>query len=200
MLLKLLFSTLICAFIGWITNFIAIKMLFHPRQPVHIGSLTVQGIFPKRQKALAMNLAAVIEGELLSHNDIRSAMERPEFASRIKDNILDGFATFLSTRLGSISPMIGAFLSGDLLDKIKGLLDTELDRIVPSLLETATTELESSLDFRQIIQDKIEALSMEKLEVLLMSIMSREFRFVELVGGVLGGIIGLIQGLLFLSV
>jgi uncharacterized membrane protein YheB (UPF0754 family) len=30
MLLKLCFSTLICAFIGWITNFIAIKMLFHP--------------------------------------------------------------------------------------------------------------------------------------------------------------------------
>lgn len=200
MLLKLLFSTLICAFIGWITNFIAIKMLFHPRQPVHIGSLTVQGVFPNRQKALAMNLAAVIEGELLSHNDIRSAMERPEFASRIKDSILDGFATFLSTRLGSINPMIGAFLNGDLLDKIKGLLDTELDRIVPGLLETATAELESSLDFRQIIQDKIEALSMEKLEVLLMSIMSKEFRFIEVVGAVLGAAIGLVQGLLFLSV
>ena len=57
MLLKLLFSTVICAFIGWITNFIAIKMLFHPRTPVQIGSLTIQGIFPKRQKALALNLA-----------------------------------------------------------------------------------------------------------------------------------------------
>ncbi|NCD26293.1 MAG: DUF445 family protein, partial [Deltaproteobacteria bacterium] len=71
MLLKLFFSTVICAFIGWITNFIAIKMLFHPRVPVQVGSLTIQGIFPKRQKALALNLAAVIEGELLSHDDIR---------------------------------------------------------------------------------------------------------------------------------
>lgn len=197
MLLKLCLSTLICAFIGWITNFIAIKMLFHPRRPVQIGSLTVQGIFPKRQKALAMNLAAVIEGELLSHDDIRQAMQRPEFSARLKERILDGFSEFLSTRLGGLNPMIAMFLDGPMMEKIKGLLDKELDRIVPGLLETATGELENSLDFRRIIQDKIENLSMERLEILLMSIMAREFRFIEVVGAVLGAFIGLIQGLLF---
>lgn len=197
MLLKLLFSTAICAFIGWITNFIAIKMLFHPRVPIQVGSLTIQGIFPKRQKALALNLAAVIEGELLSHDDIRAVMERPEFAARLKDKIQEGFAEFLSKRLGALNPMIAMFLDGAMLDKIKGLLDTELDRIVPGLLETAGGELENSLDFRKVIQEKIENLSMERLETLLMSIMAKEFRFIEVVGAVLGGLIGLIQGLIF---
>lgn len=197
MLLKLCFSVVICAFIGWITNFIAIKMLFHPRRPVQIGSLTVQGIFPKRQKALAMNLAAVIEGELLSHDDIQGAMRRPEFAAKLKERIQDGFAEFLSKRLGTLNPMIAMFLDGPMMDRIKGLLDKELDRIVPGLLETATTELENSLDFRKLIQDKIENLSMERLEVLLMSIMAREFRFIEVVGAVLGATIGLVQGLIF---
>lgn len=197
MLLKLCFSVLVCAFIGWITNFIAIKMLFHPRRPVQIGSLTVQGIFPKRQKALAMNLAAVIEGELLSHDDIRGAMRRPEFSAKLKERIQEGFAEFLSKRLGGLNPMIAMFLDGPMLDRIRGLLDKELDRIVPGLLETATSELENSLDFRKLIQEKIENLSMERLEVLLMSIMAREFRFIEVVGAVLGATIGLIQGLIF---
>ncbi len=197
MLLKLLFSTVICAFIGWITNFIAIKMLFHPRQPLQVASLTVQGIFPKRQKALALNLAAVIEGELLSHDDIRQAMHRPEFARRLKDRILDGFTDFLSKRLGGLNPMIAMFLDSAMMDRIKGLLDAEMDRIVPGLLETATSELKNTLDVRQIIQDKIEGLSMERLEALLMSIMAREFRFIEVVGAVLGGLIGLVQGLIF---
>ena len=197
MLLKLCLSTVICAFIGWITNFIAIKMLFHPRRPVQVGSLTVQGIFPKRQKALAMNLAAVIEGELLSHDDIRQAMQRPEFSARLKERIQDGFTEFLSQRLGSLNPMIAMFLDSAMMEKIRGMLDKELDRIVPGLLETAVGELETSLDFRRIIQDKIENLSMERLEVLLMSIMAREFRFIEVVGAVLGAAIGLIQGLLF---
>lgn len=197
MLLKLLFSTVICAFIGWITNFIAIKMLFHPRTPVQIGSLTIQGIFPKRQKALALNLAAVIEGELLSHDDIRAVMQRPEFAARIKDKIQEGFSEFLSKRLGALNPMIAMFLDGAMMDKIKDLLDAELDSIVPGLLETAGGELENTLDFRKVIQNKIENLSMERLEALLMSIMAKEFRFIEVVGAVLGGLIGLLQGLIF---
>ena len=197
MLLKLLFSTVICAFIGWITNFIAIKMLFHPRTPVQIGSLTIQGIFPKRQKALALNLAAVIEGELLSHDDIRAVMQRPEFAARIKDKIQEGFAEFLSKRLGALNPMIAMFLDGAMMDRIKDLLDAELDSIVPGLLETAGGELENTLDFRKVIQNKIENLSMERLEALLMSIMAKEFRFIEVVGAVLGGLIGLLQGLIF---
>ncbi len=197
MLLKLLFSTVICAFIGWITNFIAIKMLFHPRTPVQVGSLTIQGIFPKRQKALALNLAAVIEGELLSHDDIRAVMQRPEFAARIKDKIQEGFAEFLSKRLGALNPMIAMFLEGAMMDRIKDLLDAELDSIVPGLLETAGGELENTLDFRKVIQNKIENLSMERLEALLMSIMAKEFRFIEVVGAVLGGLIGLLQGLIF---
>ncbi len=197
MLSRLFFSTVICAFIGWITNYIAIKMLFHPRTPVQVGSLTVQGIFPKRQKALALNLAAVIEGELLSHDDIKSVMQRPEFAARLKDKIQDGFAEFLSKRLGGLNPMIAMFLDGAMLDKIKGLLDAELDHIVPGLLDTAADELENTLDFRKVIQKKIENLSMERLEALLMSIMAQEFRFIEVVGAVLGGLIGLIQGFLF---
>ncbi len=197
MLLKLFFSTVICAFIGWITNFIAIKMLFHPRTPVQVGSLTIQGIFPKRQKALALNLAAVIEGELLSHDDIKNVMQRPEFAARLKDKIQDGFTEFLSKRLGGLNPMIAMFLDGAMLDKIKGLLDAELDHIVPGLLDTAASELENTLDFRKVIQEKIENLSMERLEVLLMSIMAQEFRFIEVVGAVLGAAIGLLQGLIF---
>ncbi|MDY0274715.1 MAG: DUF445 family protein [Desulfomicrobium sp.] len=198
MLLKLTITTIICAFIGWITNFIAIKMLFHPRRPITFGSLTIQGIFPKRQKALAMNLATVIEGELLSHEDISQALLRPEFAHKLKGKILEGFTDFLSKRLGSLHPMVAMFLDSTMLDKIRAMLDSELDRMVPKLLATATDELQNSLDLRKIIQEKIENLSMERLEILLMSIMSREFRFVELVGAVLGAVIGLVQGLLFL--
>lgn len=197
MLLKICFSVVICAFIGWITNFIAIKMLFHPRRPVQLGSLTVQGIFPKRQKALALNLAAAIEGELLSHQDIRGAMHHPDFSARLREKILAGFTDFLGTRLTSLHPMVGMFLDEAMMEKIRELLEAELDRIVPGLLETAADELEQALDLRKVIQEKIESLSMERLETLLMSIMAREFRFIEVVGAVLGALIGLTQGLLF---
>lgn len=198
MIVKLFLTTLICSFIGWITNFLAIKMLFHPRQPITIANLTIQGIFPKRQKSLALNLAAVIEGELLSHEDIQQALQGPEFKAQLKENILDGFTKFLSQGLGKLHPMVAMFLDSAMLDKIRTMLDEELDTLVPKLLDVASNQIENSLNLRQIIQDKIENLSMERLETLLMSIMAKEFRFVELVGAVLGAVIGLVQGLLFL--
>ncbi len=198
MLIKLLFSTLICAFIGWLTNFLAIKMLFHPYKPVSICGLKLHGIFPKRQKALAANLANAIEEELFSHQDIQEVMLSPEFSSRVKQKLLTGFTDFLTHRLGEVHPMAGMLLSPEILDTILKLLESELERIVPELIETAAQKIEDSLDLRGLIQEKIENLSIPRLENLLMSIMSEEFCFVEFVGAVLGAVIGLTQGFIFL--
>ena len=40
----------VAAFTGWFTTWIAIYMLFHPRNPVRFFGITIQGIFPKRQR------------------------------------------------------------------------------------------------------------------------------------------------------
>ena len=63
---------LISAFIGWFTNWIAIKMLFHPRLPVKVLGLTFQGIFPKRQRQFAEKLGKLVSEELLSFKDIEA--------------------------------------------------------------------------------------------------------------------------------
>ena len=52
---------LIAAVIGWATNYIAVRMLFHPREEKRIFGLRIQGVFPKRQKALAEKLASEMQ-------------------------------------------------------------------------------------------------------------------------------------------
>ena len=49
----LLLLPIIAALIGWSTNYLAVKMLFHPRLPLRIMGFSIQGVFPKRQKQLA---------------------------------------------------------------------------------------------------------------------------------------------------
>jgi uncharacterized membrane protein YheB (UPF0754 family) len=43
------------------------------------------------------------------------------------------------------------------------------------------------------VVEKVSGFSSDKLEEILMSIMSKEFRFVEIIGGILGFLIGLLQ-------
>jgi Uncharacterized protein conserved in bacteria len=68
----------ISAFIGWITNWIAIKMLFHPRKPVRVLGIPFQGIFPKRQRQFAEKLGKLVSNELLSYTDIEQKVTNPE--------------------------------------------------------------------------------------------------------------------------
>jgi uncharacterized membrane protein YheB (UPF0754 family) len=73
---------LISAFIGWFTNWIAIKMLFHPRLPIRFAGLTIQGIFPKRQQQFAEKLGSLVSRELLSFNDIEAKIHNPSRTCR----------------------------------------------------------------------------------------------------------------------
>ena len=50
---RLLAVPLISAMIGYLTNVVAIKMLFHPREPIRMLGLEIQGLLPRRQEAIA---------------------------------------------------------------------------------------------------------------------------------------------------
>jgi uncharacterized membrane protein YheB (UPF0754 family) len=47
-----------------------------------------------------------------------------------------------------------------------------------------------------MVEQKIDDLELENMEQLILSLASRELKYIELVGGLLGGIIGLIQALI----
>ena len=69
----------------------------------------------------------------------------------------------------------------------------ELSGLFPTLMQRYASVLQEELDIEKIVVNKVSRLSSEKLEDLLYQIMAREFRFVELIGGVLGFLIGLFQ-------
>jgi uncharacterized membrane protein YheB (UPF0754 family) len=74
---------LISAFIGYFTNWIAIKMLFHPKLPIRVLGITVQGIFPKRQKQFAEKLGSLISNEFLSFQDIEQKIANPSNLKKV---------------------------------------------------------------------------------------------------------------------
>ncbi len=194
---KYLLAPFICAIIGWLTNYIAVKMLFRPRNPVNLGLFKVQGVFPKRQSALAENLGRAIEKNLINHDDIQKVINDPSFHALFNSVAEDKIDDFLDNRLASINPMLQMFLNDELKGRIKSLLMKEMDQMLPELLEKASSELEKRLVFSELVKEKVENFSSDKVEEILFAVMKKEFRFIEVIGGVLGFIIGIAQTLLF---
>ena len=89
--------------------------------------------------------------------------------------------------------MATMFLGSGMIDKVKQSLVENLAKAIPELGEMFVTHLEKNMDVETVVREKVEAFSSDKLEEMLLSIMKREFRFIECVGAALGFVIGLTQ-------
>jgi len=189
---------LISAFIGWFTNWIAIKMLFHPREPKIILGIRFQGIFPKRQQQFAEKLGKLVSEELLSFEDIESKISNPANINKLMPFIETHIDHFLRVKLAEQMPVISMFIGDKTINQLKEVFITELTELFPVIMKNYMNNLQDDLDLEKIVTQKVAGFSSDKLEHILNTIMAKEFRFVEITGGVLGFSIGLLQVLLTL--
>lgn len=183
----------ISAFIGWITNWVAIKMLFHPRVEKRFLGMKIQGIFPKRQQQFAEKLGTLVSKELISFDEIATKINSPATVGKALPVIETHVNHFIDTKLKEEIPLLSMFITGNTLDKIKKGIVQEVENMLPEMLNGLLNGMKTELDVEKIVVQKVAAFSSDKLEEILMGIMKREFKFVELVGAVLGFLIGLLQ-------
>ena len=67
------------ALVGWFTNWLAILMLFRPREPVRFFWWSLQGVIPSRHAQLAERIADTVENNLLTQDDLEKAFQPDPF-------------------------------------------------------------------------------------------------------------------------
>ena len=186
-------TVLLSTFTGWITTWIAIKMLFHPRKPIKILGLTIQGIFPKNQRLIAIKLGQVVGKELLSFDEIEQKVTNPENLQKLRPDIEHHIDNFLRNKLKDVFPMIAMLIGEKTILQLKDAFLLELESLFPVLMKGYMVKLEKDLDLEKIVTEKVASFSTQKLEDILNQITKKEFKFLEFVGGFFGFIIGLIE-------
>jgi uncharacterized membrane protein YheB (UPF0754 family) len=189
----LLLIPVISAFIGWVTNWIAIKMLFHPREPKRFLGFSFQGVFPKRQQIFAEKLGRMVSAEFLSFEDIEQKIASPQNLQKLLPMIEKHVDNFLRIKLGDEMPFLSLFIGDRTIHSLKRIFMQELETLFPQVMKSYAGHLQEELDLEKIVTEKVASFSTDKLESILYQIMSKEFRFVEILGGVIGFIIGLVQ-------
>ncbi|HMQ22018.1 MAG TPA: DUF445 family protein, partial [Planctomycetota bacterium] len=114
------------ALIGYVTNTIAVLMLFRPHRQRRWLGLPFQGLIPKRQPALARKIGEVVGQHLLDKKDLVQALQKIDLRTVISE-LIDGA---LDKKLADFKkiPMVGAFITPDRIASIR-------DSIVDSVLE-----------------------------------------------------------------
>jgi len=188
------------ALIGWVTNFIAVKMLFYPRQERNFYLFKLHGVFPKRQALLAQRLGRVVANELLSVQSIQAHVHNPETMEELNQTISTETEQYLRNKVENIRiPLISTFIDEKRLTQIHGIMIKEIDQFIPKIMDSMSEKL-STLDVETMVAEEVQKFDALKIEKLIKGILHKELHFIELAGAVLGFIIGLIQVLLFANV
>lgn len=195
---RLLLLPVLGLVIGWGTNALAVKMLFHPRKPLNIFGLKFQGLLPKRQNQLAEHLGRTVQTHLISHEDIHALFRREDVQEQTTALIAEKINFFIDERLTSLNPMIGMFLQGEIRDKLARMMLDEMAPLVPAFAESMMDKAEEHLDFQAIVEEKVRQFDLDRLESMVWEIAARELRHIEWIGGILGFLIGVIQLLVVL--
>ncbi|MBD0401332.1 DUF445 domain-containing protein [Flammeovirga sp. EKP202] len=189
----------ISAGIGWITNYVAIKMLFHPRKPIKILFFTLHGVFPRRKKTLARRLGIIVEKDLFTPDMILDKLKTEENQEKLFKAIMVRVNEFVDEKATQFGPMLQMFGGDAIIQQIRTGMENSVKEMVPKLLDDIGTNI-SSISIEQVVYEKVMDFSDAKFEDLLMSVIKQELTFIEIMGAVLGFFIGLIQvGILMLA-
>jgi len=108
-LLPYLAPPLLGAIIGYVTNRIAIRMLFRPLRPWRVLGLRVPltpGIIPAKRGELATRMGEMVGSHLLTGEDVRQALERPGFRTELKGAVDEKLTAFLDRELGPVETLV----------------------------------------------------------------------------------------------
>jgi len=188
--MKILLFIIIGGLIGWITNKLAIKMLFRPINPHKILGMNFQGVFPRRKDEIAKSLADIIEKELLSKDAMMDQLLSEEKIESLKDRLKKVIVDKLS---GIIPPAIAMFMGGDASQVIEKYIDKHGDQIFNELLEEFKHASFDNLNIYSLVKSRIDELDFIEFEKIIFGLMNKELRFVEIIGLFLGGFIGATQ-------
>lgn len=193
----LILTPFITAAIGWFTNWVAIQMLFRPREPMRIFFWRWQGLIPRRQEQLAAEAAEIIEREIMQQHMIVHEIRKIELGPYLEEAAHKVVWERIGPQLKAI-PLLGGFINEGTLAKFEVIAAASMKEEAGPLMEKVATQFEASVDLKQLIEDNIAAFDLERLEAIVNQVAQREFRTIEILGAVLGFLIGCFQLLILL--
>ncbi|MGN0574801.1 MAG: DUF445 domain-containing protein [Ruminococcus sp.] len=108
MIIKYIAGPVIGSVIGYFTNFIAVKMLFHPRNEIKVAGHRLPftpGAIPKGKSRLAKSVGNAVGNNLITQADIENKLLSDELADKIADILLDKLSVPINEMILEIPDM-----------------------------------------------------------------------------------------------
>lgn len=191
---KIIIMVLVGAIIGYVTNVVAIILLFRPYKAIKIPIIGFEiiGLIPKRREEIAKSIGETVKNELLSIEEINSQLLNDSNKQKLVDAIKVKLKDVVEEKTASIPFGLGSVVN----NMVEDVLEVELTLFIYDQADVMLQNMTKDIDISQMVEDKINQFELKKIEEIILSVAKKELRHIEQLGGLLGAIIGFIQGLI----
>ena len=191
--LLLLTIPTVTALIGWITNWAAVKMIFHPEKFIGIGPVGWQGILTRQAPKFAQNVANMVTENFLTAEQMVNSVD-PKQVEKLLGDKLDDSTKKLVEECGEIvAPGAWPNLPEPMQAMVLAQIKLKTQEMVTLVFDKVKPLLMKALDLHAIIIRSLTGENVQVMVRLTKYIGRKEFKFIEYYGGVFGGLIGLAQ-------
>ena len=192
-LVLLIVIPLVTALIGWVTNWSAVKMIFHPERFVGVGPLGWQAIIVKQGDKFASGVADMVTGNLISPRELIERLDPAELESLFGDTIEADAPALCAEVADELAPGAWSKLAAPMQAMIVGQVLTETRSLAKEIFDRLSGISDELLDLHQLVKTELSGDNVRRLSEMTQRIGKAEFKFIEIYGGVFGFIIGVGQ-------
>merc|ERR1712038_199509 len=185
----------VCGFlVGWITNYLALKVIFKPTMPRNIcGKYTLQGLFLKRQKEVSRAFARVNCVELLDTKTMWEFILHGPNKAKFQALLRAHSIVFTEKLIGGLRPFALAAMGTEGFAKMKEDVAEKVIQNIHNIIPLTYEYTTKAMNLQETIRKSMQDLPPDEFEAVLHPAFEEDEITLIFVGGVLGMIAGVLQ-------
>ena len=181
-------------FTGWFTDWLALKMIFNPKEPKrYFGLVTWQGLFLKHRKEVAARYGALIASEVVTPRNILDTVLRGPLSDRLFQLVQRHIQKAIDEQAGVVRPIVIFAVGGEQYHEMKKMVAKKLIERLPDTLMHVERYAGEAMDIRNTLVTKMQQLTPTEFEGLLRPAFQQDEWILIMVGAVLGFMVGEFQ-------
>lgn len=188
------------AVVGWVTDWVALKMIFLPRRPKKVlGLITWQGLFHKRQSDVARDYAQVLATRILTVDNVITAALEGRKAGEVRARVHDEVRRTIDAELFLAKPVVAVVAGPERLQEFKASAAEVVLSGAGRALASARDYVQAQLDIAGTVADRMSRLSAAEYEGILRPAFKQEEWKLIAIGALIGFLVGELQVALLLG-
>ena len=179
--------------VGYATNWLAIKMIFEPQEPVKVGPITWQGLFLRRQQEVSAVYSKLVTEKILTADKIADTILRGPVSDRLFKIIERHVNRSIDASAGIAKPYILLGIGTQEYIDLKQNVFDKVKEKAPDTMQYTYAYADEALDIETTLRQNMQSLTPAEFEGVLRPAYQQDEWKLILVGGALGMVAGFMQ-------